>query len=141
MVGGDDTLVHKTGKQVYNVGYLRDPLSRKFRHHLVLGLRYIQLSLLLPLYRISPDEVRNACALPIRFALAWSARRLLKYKEVRDIVWPGGAETRVLRLIVIAATPYRRRKHANLSYRQPGYLLTTERTTARLVRGVVSSVV
>ncbi len=55
-----------------------------------------------------------------------SARHMLKYKEVRDIVWPGGADKRHVRMIVIAATPYRRRKNANLSYRQPGYLLTTD---------------
>ncbi len=51
---------------------------------------------------------------------------MLKYKEVRDIVWPGGADKRHVRMIVIAATPYRRRKNAKLSYRQPGYLLTTD---------------
>ena len=39
VMAGDDTLLHKTGKQIYNVGYLRDPLSPKFRHNLVLGLR------------------------------------------------------------------------------------------------------
>jgi hypothetical protein len=31
-----------------------------------------------------------------------------------------------MRLIVIAATPYRRRKNAALQYRLPGYLLTTD---------------
>ncbi len=75
VVAGDDTLLHKTGKQIYNVGLLRDPLSPKFRYNLVLGLRYIQLSLLLPLYRCYPGEVQTACALPIRFLLAAVIRK------------------------------------------------------------------
>jgi len=250
VVAADDTLVHKTGKQVHNAGYLRDPLSPKFRYNLVLGLRYLQLSLLLPLYDTTAGAVSRACALPIRFRLAAVVRKpkatkkhpltdaqlaayeqlkkentlakylvdvvtelrtwldthdlqrkmlllvvdngycnqtvfgavsrtvhllarakgnsrlyledsatppertagftpeevrkdrdrpwqetavqfgpgavTIKYKVVERVVWPGGAGERVLRLIVIAATPYKRRKSARVSYRQPGYLLTSD---------------
>jgi len=249
VIAGDDTLTHKTGRLVHNVGYLRDPLSPKFRHNLVLGLRYIQLSVLVPLYRLFPDEAVSAVALPVRFALApvirkpksrrkpmtpaeeeafkqakaantlsnymadhikalreWMdehelrAKRLLlvvdngycnkivfaaikqgiqllarlkktsrlylpgqeagagftpedtrkdgqipwqkcaaylgraeltiQYKEVARVVWPTVAGKRKLRLIVIRATPYKRRKNAAVSYRQPGYLITTDLTAS-----------
>lgn len=251
VVAADDTLVRKTGKQIYNVGYLRDPLSPKFRHNLVLGLRYLQLSLLLPLYKTTAGAVGQACALPIRFRLAAVVRKpkatprhplteaqlatyaqakkentlskylvdvvtelrtwldtaglqrkilllvvdngycnqtvfgvvsqtiqvlarakgnsrlylwdkktrkpvmddgltpeevrkdgerpwqqmsvhfgqgqvTTKYKEVERVLWPGGAGPRVLRLIVIASMPYKRRKYAKVQYRQPGYLLTSD---------------
>ena len=92
------------------------------------------------LFRVGQEEGAGCTPNGVRIdkTLPWSrgefyfgsARRSVKYKEVRDVVWPGGADTRVLRLIVIAATPYRRRKHANLSYRQPGYLLTTDCTSS-----------
>jgi hypothetical protein len=249
VVAGDDTLLHKTGKLVHNVGYLRDPLSPKFRHNLVLGVRYIQLSVLVPLYRAYPEEVVSALALPIRFALApvirkpknrrkpmtpaeeqafadlkavntlshymadlltdlrtWmdkhglrakvlllvvdnsyctktvfavvtkglhllarlkktsrlylpgeeagagftpeTVRRdrdipwqkclgylgrsevVLRYKELPQVVWPTVTGVRVLRLLVIAGTPYKRRKFAKIAYRQPGYLLTTDLTAS-----------
>lgn len=69
VVAADDTLVHKTGTKVHNASYLRDPLSPKFRYNITLGLRYLQLSLMLPLYDKCSGAVR-ACALPIRFNLA-----------------------------------------------------------------------
>lgn len=246
----DDTLAEHTGKQIYNIGFLRDPLSPKFRYNLVLGLRYLQISLLLPLYNTGGEECCQACALPICFILAavvrkpkgrrkpltaaeeasleeakrqntlscylvdrisslrqWMnnnglAKKLLlmvvdngyctatvfgiklpgvhilararsnyrlylrdqrtgkaqddagftpadvrqnkdipwqktpvhfaggqttiSFKEVTAICWTGGAAHRPLRLIVIRGTPYRRRKNAQISYRQPGYLLTTD---------------
>jgi hypothetical protein len=50
----------------------------------------------------------------------------IRYKEVASVLWPGGAGDRVLRLLVIAGTPYRRRTTAKLQYRDPGYLLTTD---------------
>jgi len=250
VIAADDTLAEHTGKQIYNVGYLRDPLSPKFRYNLVLGLRYLQLSLLLPLYATG-GETCQACALPIRFVLAAVVRKPksrkplteaeqaafaetkrkhtlshylvdqmtalrgwldahglrlkrvllvldngycnstvfgmavrgvhllarargnfrlyirdqqtgqaqagagftpeevrkdkerpwqkmlvqfggvqapIRYKEVTDVLWPGGAGRRTVRLLVIAGTPYRRRKTAKVQYRQPGYLLTTELT-------------
>ena len=53
-------------------------------------------------------------------------RRKIRYKEVRDILWQGGAGRRRLRLFVVAPTPYRKRKSAKFYYRQPAYLLTTD---------------
>ena len=42
------------------------------------------------------------------------------------VYWQGGAGQRPLRLLVVASTPYRKRKSSKLYYRQPAYLLTTD---------------
>lgn len=60
----DDTRLRKTGRKIPTVAYGRDPLSPKFRFNLMLGLRFLQLSLLVPLYRQGKFAPR---ALPIRF--------------------------------------------------------------------------
>ena len=52
-------------------------------------------------------------------------RRKVRYKEVSGVLWQGGARRRLLRLLVVAPTPYRKRHSAKLYYRQPAYLLTT----------------
>src|SRR5436853_1759601 len=39
--------------------------------------------------------------------------------------WQRGARRRLLRLLVVAPTPYRKRKGGRFYYRQPSYLLTT----------------
>ena len=54
-------------------------------------------------------------------------RRKIRYKEVTDVYWRGGARRRPLRLIVVAPTPYRKRKSSRRYYRDPAYLLTTDR--------------
>lgn len=60
----DDTRLRKTGRLIPQVFYQRDPLSPPFHVNLVLGLRFLQASLLVPLHRNSPVGAR---ALPIRF--------------------------------------------------------------------------
>ena len=60
----DDTRLRKTGRSIPQAFYQRDPLSPPFHLNLVLGLRFLQASLLLPLHRNSPVGAR---ALPIRF--------------------------------------------------------------------------
>jgi len=55
-------------------------------------------------------------------------RRLVRYKEIATVYWQGGARRRALRLLVVAPTPYRKRKSSRLYYRQPAYLLTTDLT-------------
>ena len=52
----------------------------------------------------------------------------MRYKEVRQFLWQGGARRRLLRLFVLAPTPYRKRKSGRFYYRQPAYLLTTDLT-------------
>lgn len=63
-VAVDDTRLHKTGRCIQQAFYQRDPLSPPFHVNLMLGLRFLQASLLVPLYRRAPVSSR---ALPIRF--------------------------------------------------------------------------
>jgi DDE superfamily endonuclease len=60
----DDTRLHKTGRLIESAFYQRDPLSPKFRFNLMFGLRFLQISLLVPLYR---QQKASARALPVRF--------------------------------------------------------------------------
>ena len=54
--------------------------------------------------------------------------RKVRYKEVSEIYWQSGSRKRPLRVLVVAPIPYqppgRRRKY----YRDPAYLLTTDRS-------------
>jgi len=60
----DDTKLRKTGRCIEQAFYQRDPMSPPFHVNLVLGLRFLQASLLVPLYRNAKVGTR---ALPIRF--------------------------------------------------------------------------
>lgn len=60
----DDTQLRKTGRSIQQAFYQRDPLSPPFHVNLVLGLRFLQASLLVPLHRTANVGTR---ALPIRF--------------------------------------------------------------------------
>jgi hypothetical protein len=241
----DDTRLRKTGRTIPQAFYQRDPLSPPFHLNLVLGLRFLQASLLVPLHRNAPVGAR---ALPIRFqevsrvkrpgkkaseemqkqyqeavkqrnlsrsfvdmsqqlrqeldqtggsdkilVLAadgsfcnrtcfggipertvllararrdaklcfrapqdsrrfyavekftpemvrkdedrdWKTtqifyggrRRKVRYKQVANVYWQGGAKKLPLRLIVIAPTPYRKSQSKKLYYRDPAYLLTSD---------------
>jgi hypothetical protein len=242
----DDTRLRKTGRSIRQAFYQRDPLSPPFHVNLVLGLRFLQASLLVPLHRTTPVGTR---ALPIRFeevsrvkrpgkrateemkkqyrqavkqrnlsrsfvqmgkqlrqeldqaggrdkilvlagdgsfcnrtcfgeipersvllvrarkdaklcfrapddsrrfygvdkftpeqvrkddSRGWKItkifyggkRRKVRYKEVADVYWQRGAGQRPVRLIVIAPTPYRKSQSKKLYYRDPAYLLTSDR--------------
>lgn len=244
-VAADDTRLHKTGRCIPQAFFQRDPLSPPFHVNLMFGLRFLQASLLVPLYRRSKIGTR---ALPIRFqevsrvkrpgrkataeewkwyrvavrkfnlsqsfvammkdlrlalntagaslkilvmavdgsfcnrtvfgttvdkteiiararkdavlcllapagsrrfydttkftpeivrqndSIPWNTtkifyggkRRRVLYKVVPVVYWQGGARRRPLRLLVVAPTPYRKRKSGRLYYRQPAYLLTTD---------------
>jgi len=244
-VAVDDTRLHKTGRMIQQAFFQRDPLSPPFHVNLMLGLRFLQASLLVPLYKHSQVGTR---ALPIRFqeasrvkrpgrkasaeewkqyqiaarqhnlsqqfvttvhqlrqtldtfgavsktlllavdgsfcnrtvfavvvkgveiiararkdavlcfrasigsrrfydlnkftpehvrqdaSIPWKEtklfyggkRRRVRYKLLPDLHWQGGARKRTLRLLVVAPTPYRKRKSGRLYYRQPAYLLTTD---------------
>lgn len=60
----DDTKLHKTGRKIESAFWQRDPLSPPFHVNLIWGLRFLQASLLLPLYRKSEAPPR---AIPIQF--------------------------------------------------------------------------
>lgn len=244
-VAVDDTRLHKTGRMIQQAFFQRDPLSPPFHVNLMLGLRFLQASLLVPLHKCSTVGTR---ALPIRFqeaspikkpgrkgstqewkqyriasrlhnlsqqlvalarelrqaldhagvasktlllavdgsfcnrtvfglvlkgveiiararkdavlcfrapigsrrfydvntftpeqarkdeSIPWretkifygGKRRRVRYKLLSGLYWQGGARRRTLRLLVVAPTPYRKRKSGRLYYRQPAYLLTTD---------------
>lgn len=63
-VAVDDTRVRKTGRRITQAAYGRDPLSPAFHVNLMLGLRFMQAALLLPLHRRGQFAAR---AIPIRF--------------------------------------------------------------------------
>jgi hypothetical protein len=63
-VAVDDTRLHKTGRMIKQAFFQRDPLSPPFHVNLMLGLRFLQASLLVPLHKCSKIGTR---ALPIRF--------------------------------------------------------------------------
>ena len=63
-VAVDDTRLRKTGRSIPQATYHRDPLSPPFHTNLMLGLRFLQASLLVPLHRSQDIAAR---ALPIRF--------------------------------------------------------------------------
>ena len=245
----DDTRLRKTGRSIPQAFYQRDPLSPPFHVNLVLGLRFLQASLLVPLHRTTPVGTR---ALPIRFeevsrvkrpgkrateemkkqyrqavkqrnlsrsfvqmgkqlrqeldqaggrdkilvlagdgrfcnrtcfgeipersvllvrarkdaklcfrastdsrrfygvekftpeqvrqddSRGWKTtkifyggkRRKVRYKEVADVYWQRGAGQRPVRLIVIAPAPYRKSQSKKLYYRDPAYLLTSDRRSS-----------
>jgi hypothetical protein len=78
--------------------------------------------------RFTPEDVRHDEGQPWRMTKVCygGKRRKIRYKEVGSLLWPGGARRRLLRLFVVAPTPYRKRKSAKFYYRQPAYLLTTD---------------
>jgi hypothetical protein len=63
-VAVDDTRVRKTGRCITQAAYHRDPMSPPFHPNLMLGLRFLQASLLLPLHGGGEFSAR---AIPIRF--------------------------------------------------------------------------
>lgn len=60
----DDTRLHKTGPRIQQAFFQRDPLSPKFYVNPMFGLRFLQASLLVPLFRRAKVGSR---ALPIAF--------------------------------------------------------------------------
>lgn len=76
----------------------------------------------------TPEEVQDDKSIPWQqvYIFNGGAWRWIKYKEVTEIYWRRGAKRRKVRLIVLAATPYRLSKNARPFYRHPAYLLTTD---------------
>lgn len=77
--------------------------------------------------KFTPEQVRLDDGIPWKTTKVFygGKRRKIRYKEVSDALWQGGARKRPLRLLVVAPTPYRKRKEARPYYRHPAYLLTT----------------
>jgi hypothetical protein len=104
----DDTRLRKTGRSIPQAFYQRDPLSPPFHLNLMLGLRFLQASLLVPLHRNSAVGAR---ALPIRF------------EEVSRVKRPGKKATEELKQQYKEAV---KQKNLSRSFVQMGQQLRQE---------------
>lgn len=83
-VAVDDTRLRKTGLCIPQAFYQRDPLSPPFHWNLMWGLRFLQASLLVPLYRRAPVGSR---AVPIRFEDAPAVKRPRRRAPPQEWSW------------------------------------------------------
>jgi len=79
----------------------------------------------------TPEEIYADTSIPWREARIHHGgkRRVARYKEVRGVLWRGGAGRQSLRLLVVAPTPYRKLKHGRTDHRPRAFRLTTDETT------------
>ena len=77
--------------------------------------------------KLTPEQVRLDESRPCKATTVFygGKRRKVEYKEVAGVLWQGGARKRLLRLLVVRPTRYRKRKSGRYYYRRPAYLLTT----------------
>lgn len=77
--------------------------------------------------KFTPEQVRLDESRPWKATRIFygGKRRKVEYKEVSGVLWQRGARQRLLRLLVIRPTRYRKQKGGRWYYRQPAYLLTT----------------
>jgi hypothetical protein len=146
-VAVDDTRLHKTGRRVRQAFFQRDPLSPPFHCNLMLGLRFLQASLLAPLQGRHRGSTR---ALPVRFQEASAVKRpkrnapaepwqqyrvvtklhnlsrsfVTRMSQPRQALETAGGHLKT-RLLVAAPTSCRPRKSGRLHDRRPAFLLTT----------------
>lgn len=78
--------------------------------------------------KFSPEQVCTDESIPWKTTKIFygGKNRKVRYKDIKNAYWEGGAGRLPLRLFVIAPTPYRKRKSSKLYYRQPAYLLCTD---------------
>ncbi len=81
-------------------------------------------------YKFTPESVRQDESIPYkkRQFFYGGQYRDIRYKEVTNVLWQRVTKLLRLRLIVIGPIPYEQGGRKN--YREPGYLLTTDLTTA-----------
>ena len=83
--------------------------------------------------KFTPQQVRRRDSLaPWKTAEIFHGGcfREVRYKELSNVYWQGGARKRPLRLLVVAPVGYRTSKNGRKYYRQPAYLLTTDLTSS-----------
>jgi hypothetical protein len=61
----DDSIFKKTGKKIKTAFWYRDPMSPHFHTNLMYGMRFLQISLTLPLYELDPETPSRA--IPVDF--------------------------------------------------------------------------
>lgn len=72
VIGADDTKLKKTGKKIPYTSWQRDPMSPHFHVNFLWALRFLQFSVLAPLYKLNGAPCR---AIPIRFLEAHAPKR------------------------------------------------------------------
>jgi hypothetical protein len=79
--------------------------------------------------KFTPEEVRKDDRIPWRKARVFYGGqwRSIRYKEINGIYWQNGAGQRLLRLLVLAPLPYQAPGRPRKYYRDPAFLLTTDR--------------
>lgn len=77
--------------------------------------------------KFTPEQVRTDESIPWNTATVYYGWefRTIRYKELMNVLWQGGAQKKFLRLFVIAPTRYQLRKNDRWLYRDPAYLLCT----------------
>lgn len=80
----------------------------------------------------TPEQVRQQEALPWQLARVYYGNhwRDLRFKQVDGVLWKRGAGKRLLRLIVIAPVPYKISRNSRTNYRDPAFVLTTDRVSS-----------
>jgi DDE superfamily endonuclease len=80
----------------------------------------------------SPEEVYHDTSIPWKETKIFhgSKFRRIRFKEVSQVLWQRGGGRRLLRLFVLAPTPYRKTKEGRLYYRQKAYLLCDDHILA-----------
>ncbi len=77
----------------------------------------------------TPEQIRQDASVPYQtIRLFYGGKfREVRYKEVNDVLWRGGAGRRCLRLFVLAPSPYRPPAGGRkLAYGDPAYLICTD---------------
>lgn len=77
----------------------------------------------------TPEQVRQDPSRPYQVVTCHygGKDRPVRYKEVSGVLWRTAAQRRVLRLLVVAPTPYKAPgKGRKLDYHDPAYLITTD---------------
>jgi hypothetical protein len=80
----------------------------------------------------TPEEVYQDPIIPWKEAKIFHGGkyRRVRYKEVSQVLWQRGGGRRLLRLFVLAPTPYRKTKTGRRYYRQKAYLLCDDNNLA-----------
>ena len=82
--------------------------------------------------KFTPEQVRRRdSTAPWRTAQIFHGGcfRQVRYKELPNLYWQGGARKKELRLLVVAPVGYRTTKNGRKFYHKPAYLLTVDLTT------------
>ena len=78
--------------------------------------------------KFTPDQIRQNDSIPWSIANIFfgGKKRDIRFKEISNVLWQGGAKRKPLRLIVVAPTTYKLSPGMRNYYRDPAYLLADD---------------